>query len=162
MDNEPILISYEVALAAKKSGFSVPVVNYYIKEKRDSKPYITQGIEYNDRDCDCFFDEKVSFDWNLNTPDSKQIRAPYPNKYSKHQVSAPSQTLLCKWLRDIHGIHVVANIIEPGKYNYELAVPTKNRRSGLYHIYGVYEGFSYEEATEDGLRKVFNENLIKK
>lgn len=162
MNDELTFISYEVAVEAKKAGFDIPVKNYYDKQKSNSKPYLTYGQEYNNCDYDCTCTELVSFDWNLNTPSSKQVRAPYPNKYSKYQVSAPTQTLFSRWLRQTHGIHVIVTIVEPHKYNYEIAIQTKTRRSGLQFIYGIYEGFDYEEALEDGFKKVFKEKLIKK
>jgi len=47
-----------------------------------------------DSDCNCFtHDDFVEFDWNLNKPSSKQIKAPYPNKYSTYRGVQPQHKL---------------------------------------------------------------------
>lgn len=97
---EETLVTFETAKLAKEKGFNIDCLNYYIL-KYNKTPYIEQGIEYQS-------DRYIEFDWNLNKESSKQIKAPYPNTYHESQCSAPTQSLLQKWLREKHNI-----VVEP-------------------------------------------------
>lgn len=63
-------------------------------------------------------------------------------------VSAPTQSLLQKWLREEHEIHIVCTLISYfGFYGYEIL------RTGKSPIVNNLTSCSYEKALESGLRK---------
>jgi hypothetical protein len=65
----------------------------------------------------------------------------------------PIQSLLQKWLRDVHNIHI--NVCPHGDYKLflvEIYHPTETNISGYTPIEGV-RGNTYEEALELGLQK---------
>lgn len=90
---EEQLITLETGKLAREKGFNVPVVNFYNKGK---KPYVITGCEYqSDRD--------AITNWN----DGK---GSYPTRAEDVECSAPTQTLLQKWLREVHQIYVDIDI----------------------------------------------------
>lgn len=73
---------------------------------------------------------------------------------SERHTQAPTQTLLQKWLRDNHNIHVepkVDKIMDTSKFGYWMTVITdgKANKGDLPH----YKFDSYENALEEGLQK---------
>jgi hypothetical protein len=75
------LISFETAKLAKKVGFDWYVLTYYAKD-------VLKYVPINDINPPSHI--HLDFNWD---------------KYSK-QYSAPTQSLLQKWLREVHNIHV--------------------------------------------------------
>ena len=139
------LITYETARLAKEMGYAIPTIKYYVKPSNKKGGYIKQGIEYNEHDCDCFHNDYVEFDWNLNTEISKQLQSPYPNKYHKSQCSAPTQSLLQKWLREKHDIIVEVH----SQY-----MPNSTYKYGVKVKHEFYDSFNtYEDALEEGLQQ---------
>ena len=140
---EEQLITFEIAKLAKEKGFNIPVANFYNTGK---KHYVSTGYEYqSDRDA-------IS-DWN----DGK---GSYPTRAEEVECSAPTQALLQKWLREVHGINIFMtfkpnikkwdfipysmdmNAKEYIKYNYEYTTQNNQRRFN-----------TYEEALEIGLQE---------
>lgn len=145
------LISFETAKLAKEKGYNVDCKDYWTTEY-GNKPIITNGIEYeSERDC--------HFDWNLNNEYSKKIQAPYPNRYHESQCSAPTQSLLQKWLREVHNIEIWATpYLDDEKIEYNHAIV--NRNVDVYDLlYSAEEYKTYEEALEAGLQEALK--LIK-
>jgi hypothetical protein len=121
------LISFETAVLAKEKGFDWLCNNYT-----------------NERDGDNFSNENTIISYkNYNC-----IYATY---------SRPTQSLLQKWLREVHNIHVNIDCNAGGWY-YELMKCNgttiyieKGRNKGM-----AYQGFNYEtyeEALEAGLQE---------
>ena len=114
------LITFETAQLAKERGFDAP-----------SKCYHSDG-SFQDRDNLTDYNS-----WPQNTKD-------------EFLISAPTQSLLQKWLREIH-IHI--NVCPHGDYKLflvEIYHPTETNKSGYTPIEGV-RGNTYEEALEKGL-----------
>ena len=149
------LISSETAKLAKEKGFSWEVYDFYYQEKSNFKPYLTRGSEYDsDRDC--------KWDWNLNGGVSGELLKiiPYPNSNKGYYYSAPTQSLLQKWLREKHKIHIIVYVME-------------NSDGNIYYDFGLkrivnylsdnsskpMEFSTYEEALEVGLQEALK--LIK-
>lgn len=71
----------------------------------------------------------------------------------REKISAPTQSLLQKWLREVHGIHILMS----------LAVPTLQHRSVIYQVkegkvitvmdFTATDNENYEEVLEVGLQE---------
>jgi hypothetical protein len=85
------LISHKVAKVAKEKKFNIPCFDYYNPKYNTT----VRGVEYDS-------DRDVKWDWNNNS--TSKIASPYPNTEIKGQCSAPTQSLLQRWLREVHNI----------------------------------------------------------
>lgn len=77
------------------------------------------------------------------------------NEQTEGCLLCPTQSILQKWLRDVHDIHVWCEKQHkdvPNKYGYRLG-------PDLEHSAFTYNDWSYEEALEEGLVEALN--LIK-
>lgn len=118
------LISFDTAKLAKEKGFDWNVVNYYDKDKTKCSEYSDLGVNPENFNADF---------WN-----TKAFTPFY---------SAPTQSLLQKWLREEHRIVVYVitsadrafrNILYDGYIGTELYIINKK---------------TYEEALEEGLKE---------
>ena len=128
---EDILISFETAKLAKEKGFNIDVINYYTPEGycTDSNGYMTERLE--------------SSNWNNG-------EGSYPTLSEKVSCSAPSQSLLQKWLREVHNIHIDIriNAVSRGNYFFYLS----KTKTPFYTLFvSEKNSDSYEEALEIGL-----------
>ena len=128
--NEQI-ISFKTAKLAKKKGF-----NYDVRFKYDlnTKEYYLSGF----RDCNGW--RQKPFNWNHSD-----------YKDSDKFISAPTQSLLLKWLIDEHKILVQVDIEDWSTWKYcilgeDCMAPICILKSNIYPEYN-----SYEEALEKGL-----------
>ena len=128
---EDTLISFEVAILAKEKGFNKKVLFSY--EYSDKKSFLyCGGVLYNSSKNKYGYTENLEY--NLYNHNSHKKLKVY---------SAPSQSLLQKWLREKHNIEVY---IIPWIYN----------NKTVYDFFVNYEGESraystYELALESGL-----------
>jgi hypothetical protein len=128
---EDTLISFETAKLAKKKGFNKKVLFSY--EYSDKKSFLyCGGVLYNSSKNKYGYTENLEY--NLYNHNSHKKLKVY---------SAPSQSLLQKWLREKHNIEVY---IIPWIYN----------NKTVYDFFVNYEGESraystYELALESGL-----------
>lgn len=131
------LIDFDTAVLAKEKGFDTPTFKFYYLN--DKKGWHKKG------DLDEGFDHEV---WGNNTNLNWNSLNILPFKPFSSCVSAPTQSLLQKWLREIHFI-----LVEPiynTNYNYfDLVI--FNGSSHLSHHFKAFN--SYEEALEEGLQK---------
>ncbi len=152
---EDLLIQFETAKLAKEKGFGVQVYDFYYEESKNSKPILTTGLEYNS-------DQNILWDWNLNGGESGTLTKviPYPNSDKGIYTSAPTQSLLQKWLREIHNIHVVPASVQDNDYDRDnylgiigYCIDDIYHTNGniLYTDYTTYP--TYEEALERGLQE---------
>lgn len=133
--NEEVL--YKTAVLAKEKGFNIPVRGYWIHNTT----------------------EPLDDEYYISHFD-------YPHDYNgENSLSAPHQSVLQKWLREVHGIHI---IVEPFHndlnkftsycvqttndiFNYKLEVFRINmERTGEIII--TYD--SFEDALQEGLKLV--------
>lgn len=124
------LISFETAKLAKGKGFDAETdANYFIgntygpgsKEHPELSEYNIEG-EY-----DSTYPKKINH-----------------NKYPAY-ISVPTQSLLQKWLREKHNIHIYITYGYGWEYNVfkRFVLPPHPEHDGTYN--------DYEEALEDGL-----------
>lgn len=90
------LISYETAVLAKQKGF-----NHFVNAWYNTNKVLIQHGKY----------ESVSFkDWNnYSDPIGRK-----KGTDGKNCLSAPTQSLLQKWLREVHDIHIMIGYCENG------------------------------------------------
>ena len=141
---EEQLITFETAKLAKEKGFNIPIINFY-----DPKGYCTDALGYQT-------ERLEESDWNNGM-------GSYPTPSEEVSCSAPTQSLLQKWLREIHNIHIiihydysiiggyiVTNIIKSIE---PIIINQVNKKS-------KYENYrTYEDVLEIGLQKALK--LIK-
>ncbi len=119
------LISFETAKLAKEKGFSVSIVSYYTP-----KGYQTESEDYQT-------ERLAESNWNDG-------QGSYPTKAEEVSCSAPTQSLLQKWLREKYREHIkVTYVAQRGTFNSSLTM----RSMG----WSGYE--TYEEALEKGLQE---------
>lgn len=142
------LISFDTAKLAKEKGFDISTIDlWYFKPKYSKKPDLHKGQTTHMR----FKCASKSF-MGSNTSDYEISRITIedllqsPSKYpaEKYLYLAPTQSLLQKWLREKHNIHINPRC-QSGKYLYTYVKETK--KSFIWG--GSYN--TYEEALEAGL-----------
>jgi hypothetical protein len=118
------LITFETAKLAKEKGFNIPTLHYYRGDGDFVNPWM---------------DVIVKSYHILNH--NKSIESYF--------YSAPTQSLLQRWLRDVHKIYLVPTVdIESRKYSWEIYnFNTSKQESGEWEKYNTYE-----EALEAGLQ----------
>ena len=129
------LISFKTAELAKDKGFSVSVINYYDKNKHCtySEDYQTERL--------------AESNWNNGN-------GSYPTLSKEVLCSAPTQSLLQKWLREVHNIYIEIEHWHNEKEGFikcGYKVYTKHENTGPY----IYNNkiITYEEALEKGLQE---------
>ena len=121
-----ILIGHDLANLAKEKGFNERVIHYYTPEGRctESEGYMTERL--------------VESDWNNGEGN-------YPTMPEDVSCSAPTQSLLQKWLREKHNLIVIPNYGDlSNKFSYDIIY--KGDYCGGDFLYKTYE-----EALEIGL-----------
>lgn len=116
-------IGFELAKLAKEKEFNLEVRTYF-----DFKKFRTEPLEFfNKIDANNF----SHWDFDLN----EKVNAGY--------ISAPTQSLLQKWLREKHGIHIE---IYFNRKKYCVTILGNNEVKDM-----GFEYKTYEEALEEGL-----------
>jgi hypothetical protein len=87
---EDALINFETAKLAREKGFNIPTISYYNPKGRseESEGYMTERLECSN--------------WNNG-------QGSYPTHAKDVECSAPTQSLLQKWLREVHSIYINVN-----------------------------------------------------
>ena len=132
---EEQLISYDTAVLAKEKGFNTRVWTCYSLKYKD----LMSTYDLNNISCEGGFDFDDFFrDYN-NAPTLEQY-------FEYSLISAPTQSLLQKWIRERHNIHI--NVyFSSGLYWLEY----RDNERFLSKLGLKY--YSYEEALEDGLQE---------
>tara|TARA_R110000796_G_scaffold249652_2_gene377699 strand:- start:542 stop:982 length:441 start_codon:yes stop_codon:yes gene_type:complete len=140
------LITFETTNLAKEKGFNIPC-NFYI--------YTPKNLELLNKNRESVTGNKNTFKENhIFTQRNKyhKGREVDRNKYST-TISVPSQSLLQKWLREVHKIDVV-RISPLNVYSFYLAKHNK-----IHEVNGeilFLFGDTYEEALEKGLQEALS------
>ena len=131
---EEQLISFDTAKLAKEKGFNIPTISYYNPKGRseESEGYMTERLE--------------SSNWNDG-------QGSYPTHAKDVECSAPTQSLLTKWLREVHNIEIAIQWFDNC---YIKSVKQKPFKANTYRIEGLD---NYEEILELGLQEALK--LIK-
>lgn len=131
------LISFETAKLAKEKGFDIPCLNFYTNPK-----------------CKMFgIDEEGRYYSMKNKANSLWVSGNAATLDSKHVYYTPTQSLLQKWLRDVHKIFVSPR--ESWGFDDTLAyVCEVNGKFASHNIQDKpFNRFdTYEEALEEGLK----------
>lgn len=124
------LIKLEIAILAKEKGFDEEALAIYYDPPKQHSFFgdIKQGPGYGRK-----------YNYYKNKP-----------KDGSKRFHATTQSLLQKWLREIHNIHVNVEYHNAAHncYTYKIIFLDKNKKRKTY--FGVYSN-SYEEALEEGL-----------
>lgn len=112
---EDQVVSFETAKLAKEKGFDISTNKYW---------------------CNYYIDEPFN-KWKLLPTEELSI--------SFMEFAAPTQSLLQKWLREVHNLVITISLgLFSEKYSYELSHSDK--------VYGIeYINGTYEDALEKGL-----------
>lgn len=135
------LITHPTAILAKDKGFDWETEEFYTNPK---KPHLTKGVEY-------MSDSYVRL-WKWNSMPSN-----YPTEAKDVLCAAPTQSLLQRWLREVHGIVITVNIsyaqskLNLIEYNFEILYQNKLKTS--YSTYALETFKTYEQALEHGLQE---------
>ena len=132
---EDKLISFDTAKLAKEKGFDVSVNTYY-----DLSNVFT-------KDKQSLSEYTISLDYNSKTK--------YPQFKEKCYISRPTQSLLQKWLREKHNLHIMLNtsINTNGKATFYCNTIKfgKNLYKSMFRSKSLI--YTYEEALELGLQE---------
>ena len=132
------LVSYEVSKLAKEKGFDIETINWFY----DFTEYSYSVYKYNS-----YTEDKVT----INTPEQKCVETNSKHFNNvKNEYARPTQSLLQKWLRDVHDIDVRVY------RDYQFMIKKKSLDSQYYDA-AIYN--TYEDALEQGLLEGLN--LIK-
>jgi len=72
---------------------------------------------------------------------------------AKYYLAQPTQSLLQKWLREVHNIHIVIDVVLESKWHW--TVRNLNKATGIVQDYKEWvDGkYTYEETLEKGLQE---------
>jgi len=126
------LITFDIAKLAKEKGFNLYVERYYMDHDYNRKWALHGKSNYNDEKTKIWEGDAVYY-------------------------SAPTQSLLQRWLRDIYFIHIEIYYMDDLlKYGYKLTNIKTNTEYSEDYIFSNYNktnlyGYSYEQALEKAL-----------
>ena len=159
------LVSFETAKLAKEKGFDIHCPNFYFEDGEFRKNELTGTNGYYGEEY-CFEQEEFLENWNdgflTNKLGDRCFGCKKSNNYFE-TFSAPTQSLLQKWLREVHNIDVISYPSFMGKQRNYYYVIFTNRDFENY-MQGLSNNYSYEEALEIGFKealtyiKLKNEN----
>lgn len=127
-------ITFETAKLAKEKGFDIPTIQFYTSGK---KAYLSEAQDY-------MTERYAESNWNNG-------RGSYPTEPEKVSCSAPTQSLLQKWLREKHSIFCEVKVgLQHIEFMFSSFIVTKDGRGYKYRS-SYYN--TYEEALEKGLQE---------
>jgi len=147
------LISFDTAKLAKEKGFDVPV-------KRSYQLSLTESVHPEDGTSGPFGWEKGE----LSLQDGYFINNWEDSDFTNdswYHCAAPTQSLLQKWLREEHNIHIQVYVMETWlntgnemEVYFEVNLKITNNLKGLSNVKSNMLQFkTYEEALEKGLQE---------
>jgi hypothetical protein len=125
---EDKLIAFDTAKLAKEKGFNEPVISHY-----RGNDIINNGLSYN------FNNPKEQALWNVEL------------------TSAPTQSLLQRWLRKVHEIHINDDRWYEDDVTYKYVFFIYKKHDNVANHY--FDSFDYEEGLEIALQEALK--LIK-
>ncbi len=132
---EDTIITFETAKLAKEKGFNSPCPYYYCigYKSIDSNPILKQ---------------------HRNPMEDMKFLQPLKiGKGQPHLASAPTQSLLQKWLRENHEIIILPQF-EGNEEVWRFKIYKVNKSNNQFHSRNSKDNFStYEGALEEGLQK---------
>ena len=147
------LISFETAKLAKEKGFDILCFNYYFEDGEFKENILTGQNGYYGDDYEVEFEEFLE-NWNDKTLTNKNGGRCFgcsKNKGYLETFSAPTQSLLQKWLREKYRIDVFVNPFKDHQADVNDEIVYK------YCIWnnsiGAEFNQTYEKALEKGLQE---------
>ena len=145
MENQ--LITFETAKLAKEKGFDEECTTYYSPLKKWQlesnywKQYIVNEEGFAPKICNnsfpCIYGKEKKY---------------HNSKWVNKNITAPTQSLLQKWLREVHMIRVYLIHGTSGSFNFEIYIWDKPNNIGKWSRIGNISSLkTYEEALEKGL-----------
>ena len=156
------LISLETAKLAKEKGFKTSYHSYYFEdgEFREHKIETSNGY-YGD--IVIYEQEEFYGNWNdafLTAKNGNRCFGCNKSQGYFETYTAPSQSLLQKWLRETHQLHLeiqVQDYVETPKFYWNIFGTYKNNKMIRCIANSPREDYvSYEEALEAGLQKALS------
>lgn len=153
------LITFETAKLAKERGFNIPSHSYYFedgefKEFEINDTYGYYGVEYTVNRTE-FYNN-----WNDKMKTTKQGDKCFGcdnNPKYLETFSAPIQSLLQKWLREVHNIHINGEVrwnnFNKKELIYEFWIKDMREVKPSTRVHTEPSILSYEEALEKGLQE---------
>jgi hypothetical protein len=139
---EEQLVSFETAKLAKEKGFDIETEYKFYNEKEISyKNYADWDIR-----------EEGGYSIVTVPRKTGQLKKDLHIKFIEEEFPAPTQSLLQKWLREVHNIHIDirTNAISGGNYFFYLS----QTRAPFYTLFvSVKDSDNYEEALEYALKE---------
>lgn len=160
------LISFKTAKLAKEKGFKEPVYWHYCLE---NNKWELKGNSFLVREIDAVMQKDEGKNGIEVSVEGERLFRNYTwedSKYLKKSecpfIAAPTQSLLQKWLREVHDIHIEIDLVDNSRtYYWEYVLITSKDRdyndedcfdSAKKH-YNKDEFTIYEEALEKGLQE---------
>lgn len=134
---EEQLVSFDTAKLAKEKGFDEVCLDTY---KLDNKTLINKYIiDYEEVVCE----DSLKAEFEIKNSNINEAYA----------ITSPTQALLQKWLREIHGINVISNtdITLSWVYSIQSLHPYASY-TGVY-LFSMYVYTKYEDALEVALQE---------
>lgn len=126
------LIEFETAKLAKEKGFNLAVDVYY--NIPNMKIYYWKLKKIKNFKIECAKGNYNPIDWNSS-------------KFKDVCLSAPTQSLLQKWLRDVHNIHIIVSPLKDKTFKVEYS-----KDLNYWSKHDLFK--TYEKALEKGLYQV--------
>ena len=134
------IITLKTAQLAKEKEFNWSTPDYYGKYLGVANDYTSQSGGYDT-------ERIVTNNWNDGW-------GSYPTRSEDVECSAPTQSLLQKWLREIHHIHITIEMVSIVSETYCYII------RGNFPLINSYKDLDYEDtyesALEDALEKALN------
>ena len=126
-------VSFETAKLLKEKGFNEKLLTFYITDEAEKE---------SDFQTMYFTDDKID------------------NNQSPHCYLAPTLQMTMKWLREKHLLHIPIDMMNGGRWKYEIddiSIPVDGGVLPKYYCDKTFS--SYEEAVDDAIKYCL-ENLI--
>lgn len=144
------LVSFDTAKLAKEKGFSIPTQKAYIEEEL----FVNFEESYGEREfyfnADDFYENWNKKDWLFNKRGNECFGCKLDNRRWFEAYSAPTQSLLQKYIREEFKLHIVINITIDDKWYFEI-YNLNRKRNSEHPGYDNYLFDSFEEALETAL-----------
>lgn len=146
------IISFETAKLLKEKDWKIPTLNLYFEDGELKENVLSQttGMDYGS-EFEIEFSEFLE-NWNdkwLTKKNGDRCFGCSKSKGYLETFSAPTQSLLQRWLREVHNIHILVSITISDKWYFELYKLGSKRNSQIVTECCYYN--SYEEALGKGL-----------
>ncbi len=147
------LISFETAKLAKEKDFNILQHSYYFEDGefkenslKGTNGYYGEEYEFNLSE----FNENWNDKWLTKKTGDRCFGCSKQKGYLE-TFSAPTQSLLQKWLREVHNLHI-SIVFDKNTANTYYCYMI-NSIKGYTNIESKHAFFSYEEALEAGLQE---------